>query len=80
MLGEPATEWEDLRREARKIENSIDSKLVVYARQASVFSTSSSGLDANKDDVPLSEKEQQANRLLGELEALLEKVRVCLDF
>ncbi|XP_053200664.1 Golgi SNAP receptor complex member 1-like [Panonychus citri] len=65
-----ANRWEELRREARLLENDIDSKLLAFSKFASRDSTSSSS-----ESVPLLEDTNDVfERITSEIERLLKKL------
>ncbi|XP_017891137.1 Golgi SNAP receptor complex member 1 isoform X2 [Ceratina calcarata] len=65
-----AVDWEDLRRQARHLENEIDAKLVAFSK----LGINSGSKLVNTDEVPLLDEEHVFENMASEIEALLAKL------
>ncbi|XP_076681645.1 golgi SNAP receptor complex member Gos28 isoform X2 [Andrena cerasifolii] len=65
-----AVDWEDLRRQARHLENEIDAKLVAFSK----LGINSGSKLVNSDEVPLLDEEHVFENMASEIEALLAKL------
>ncbi|XP_017763496.1 PREDICTED: Golgi SNAP receptor complex member 1 isoform X2 [Eufriesea mexicana] len=63
-------DWEDLRRQARHLENDIDAKLVAFSK----LGVNSGSKLVNSDEVPLLDEEHVFENMASEIEALLTKL------
>ncbi|XP_024222247.1 Golgi SNAP receptor complex member 1 isoform X2 [Bombus vosnesenskii] len=65
-----AVDWEDLRRQARHLENEIDAKLVAFSK----LGVNSGSKLVNGDEEPLLDEEHVFDNMASEIEALLAKL------
>ncbi|CAL7938881.1 unnamed protein product [Xylocopa violacea] len=65
-----AVDWEDLRRQARHLENEIDAKLVAFSK----LGVNTGSKLVNTDEVPLLDEEHVFENMASEIEALLAKL------
>ncbi|XP_060829249.1 Golgi SNAP receptor complex member 1 isoform X2 [Bombus pascuorum] len=65
-----AVDWEDLRRQARHLENEIDAKLVAFSK----LGVNSGSKLVNADEEPLLDEEHVFDNMASEIEALLAKL------
>ncbi|XP_012166395.1 Golgi SNAP receptor complex member 1 isoform X2 [Bombus terrestris] len=65
-----AVDWEDLRRQARHLENEIDAKLVAFSK----LGVNSGSKIVNADEEPLLDEEHVFDNMASEIEALLAKL------
>ncbi|XP_033329481.1 golgi SNAP receptor complex member Gos28 [Megalopta genalis] len=63
-------DWEDLRRQARHLENDIDAKLVAFSK----LGINGGSKLVNSDEVPLLDEEHVFENMASEIEALLTKL------
>lgn len=66
------TTWEDLRKQARQLENDIDAKLVSFSKLG--FNPRSS--QSSADELPLLDEEHIFENMTSEIEALLSKLSI----
>lgn len=65
-----AIDWEDLRKQARHLENEIDAKLVAFSK----LGINTSTRHVNADEIPLLDEEQVFENMASEIETLLSKL------
>lgn len=65
-----AVDWEDLRKQARHLENEIDAKLVAFSK----LGVNAGSRHANADEVPLLDEEHVFENMASEIETLLAKL------
>ncbi|XP_008557177.1 Golgi SNAP receptor complex member 1 isoform X2 [Microplitis mediator] len=70
-----AGDWEDLRKQARHVENEIDAKLVAYSKLG--INTGSN--HASADTVPLLDEDHVFENMTSEIESLLAKLMIIND-
>ncbi|XP_015123044.1 Golgi SNAP receptor complex member 1 [Diachasma alloeum] len=70
-----AVDWEDLRKQARHLENEIDAKLVAYSKLG--INTNSS--HASADTVPLLDEDHVFDNMTSEIGSLLTKLAMIND-
>uniref|UniRef100_A0A8C7FC80 Golgi SNAP receptor complex member 1 n=1 Tax=Oncorhynchus kisutch TaxID=8019 RepID=A0A8C7FC80_ONCKI len=79
MAGGSSNYWEDLRKQARQLENELDLKLVSFSKLCTSYSSSRDGRrgDSNSDTAPLlnnSTQDRMFETMSGEIEQLLAKL------
>ncbi|XP_064830840.1 Golgi SNAP receptor complex member 1 isoform X1 [Oncorhynchus masou masou] len=79
MAGGSSNYWEDLRKQARQLENELDLKLVSFSKLCTSYSSSRDGRrgDSNSDNAPLlnnSTQDRMFETMSGEIEQLLAKL------
>ncbi|ODN01758.1 Golgi SNAP receptor complex member 1 [Orchesella cincta] len=72
-MGDAKKHWEDLRREARFLENEIDTKLVSYSK-IGANSTLSAAADRESDTAPLLSSGRMYESLSEEIDVLLKRL------
>ncbi|KAH0549994.1 golgi SNAP receptor complex member Gos28 isoform X1 [Cotesia typhae] len=70
-----AGDWEDLRKQARHVENEIDAKLVAYSK----LGINAGSSHASADTVPLLDEDHVFENMTSEIESLLAKLMTIND-
>ncbi|XP_066601066.1 Golgi SNAP receptor complex member 1 [Prorops nasuta] len=70
-----AVDWEDLRKQARHLENEIDAKLVAFSK----LGVNASSRHVTADEVPLLDEEHVFDNMALEIETLLSKLLTVND-
>merc|ERR1719204_186518 len=77
MMADMGNQWEDLRKQARQLENEIDLKLVSFSKLGTSFSSQSEFTLSTSDTSPLltkSSSEHMFETMTMEIEQLLAKL------